>query len=52
MKKLLFLVGVIIVMMMSSCSFESYASHCPTYSKHNKTTKYGEKAQLKYAKRN
>ena len=52
MKKLLFLVGVIIVMMMSSCSFESYASNCPTYSKHNKTTKHGEKAQLKYARRN
>jgi hypothetical protein len=52
MKKLLFLVGAVIIMMMSSCSFEGYASHCPTYSKHNKTTSYGEKAQHKYAKRN
>lgn len=52
MKKLLFLVGVILVMLMSSCSFENYSTMCPTYSQHNKTTKHGEKAQLKYAKRN
>ena len=55
MKKVLFLIfalGVAIMMMLSSCSFERYSSHCPTYSHHNKTTKYGEKAQTKYARRN
>lgn len=51
MKKLLFLAGMIVVMMMSSCSFESYNA-CPTYSHHNKSTKHGDKAQVKYARRN
>ena len=52
MKKLLFLVGLIVVVLMSSCSFGSYGSMCPAYSHHNKSTKHGERAQIKYAKRN
>jgi hypothetical protein len=54
MKKITFLLlalGIVIMMMLSSCSFESYSSHCPTYSHNNKATKYGEKAQIKYARR-
>jgi hypothetical protein len=51
MKKFLFLALVALIAVMSSCSFESY-SGCPAYSHHNKTTKHGQKAQVKYARRN
>jgi len=53
MKRIMFLIlalGVVVMLMLSSCSFESYHSVCPTYS-HNKNTKHGEKAQIKYIKR-
>jgi hypothetical protein len=52
MKKVLILASLIVVVVMSSCSFESYSSQCPAYSHHNKMTKHGEKAQTKYARKN
>lgn len=51
MKNLIMIAGLIVVVIMSSCSFDTYSTHCPTYSHHNKTTKHGAKAQMKYAKR-
>jgi len=47
---LIIALGLIVMLMLSSCSFESYGNLCPTYS-HNKTTKFGDKAQTKYARR-
>jgi len=49
MKKNVFLFGLLIVICLSSCSFETY--QCPAYSQSTKTTKYGAKAQAKYIKR-
>lgn len=47
---LLIALGLIVMLMLSSCSFESYGHMCPTYST-NKTTKFGDKAQIKYARK-
>lgn len=50
MKKMT-LIALVALISLSSCSFESYMG-CPAYSAQNKMTKYGHKAQGKYAKRN
>lgn len=47
MKKIVLL--LVLVVTMASCSFETYM--CPTYSHVNKITKFGEKAQAKYARK-
>lgn len=47
MKKFILLAGV--VFLMTSCALETY--QCPSYSQTNKTTKHGEKAQAKYARK-
>jgi hypothetical protein len=48
MKKLLGL-SVVLMIVLSSCSFETY--QCAAYSHHRKPTKHGHKAQAKYHKR-
>jgi hypothetical protein len=36
MKNIIMIAGLIVVVLMSSCSFDTYSTHCPTYSHHNK----------------
>lgn len=49
MKRIVVGLSLITCLVLSSCSFE--IAQCPAYSHHNKMTKHGEKAQVKYAKR-
>lgn len=47
MKKVMLFAAFVLVL--SSCSFESY--HCHSYGNTNHTTKHGQKAQMKYHKK-
>ncbi|HET9055038.1 MAG TPA: hypothetical protein VFM90_12735 [Cyclobacteriaceae bacterium] len=49
MKKIVVLWGLLTLLVLSACSFETY--QCPAYSESAKTTKYGAKAQARYYKK-
>lgn len=49
MKKIVILLGLLTVILLSSCSFETF--QCPAYSESTKTTKHGAKAQARYYKK-